>query len=54
MKKYGYNAGFAAASVAAGGTLGILIPPSIGMVIYALITEIPLGKLLIAGIIPDC
>lgn len=52
MKKYGYNAGFAAASVAAGGTLGILIPPSIGMVIYALITEMPLGKLLIAGIIP--
>jgi len=52
MKKYGYNAGFAAGSVAAGGTLGILIPPSIGMVIYALITQIPLGKLLIAGIIP--
>jgi len=52
MKKYGYDAGFAAGSVAAGGTLGILIPPSIGMVIYALITEMPLGKLLIAGIIP--
>ena len=52
MRRFGYDAGFAAGTVAAGGTLGILIPPSIGMVIYSIITDTELGRLLIAGIVP--
>lgn len=52
MRRYGYSGGFAAASVAAGGTLGILIPPSVILVIYGLITETNIGKLFIAGILP--
>lgn len=52
MKKRNYNNGLACAALAAGGTLGILIPPSIGFIFYAIITEESLGKLFIAGIIP--
>lgn len=52
MRRYRYEPGFAAASVAVGGTLGVLIPPSIGMVFYSLITGVSLAKVMIAGIIP--
>lgn len=52
MKKYKYDPGLSAACVAAGGTLGILIPPSVILVLYGVLTMEPIGKLLIAGIIP--
>ncbi len=52
MRKYGYKDSLATGSIAAGGTLGILIPPSVIMVIYGIMTEISIGKLFIAGIIP--
>jgi tripartite ATP-independent transporter DctM subunit len=52
MRRYKYNPSLATASVAAGGTLGILIPPSMGFVLYGLITEQSIGKLLISGILP--
>jgi C4-dicarboxylate transporter DctM subunit len=52
MLKAGYDKRLATGSVAAGGTLGILIPPSITMVIYGLITETSIGDLFLAGIIP--
>ena len=52
MKKLGYNDKLATGVVAAGGTLGILIPPSIVLVIYGVITETSIGKLLVAGVIP--
>ena len=52
MIKRGYNRKLAAGSIAVGGTLGILIPPSITMIIYGIITEVSIGKLFIAGIIP--
>ena len=52
MKKYQYDDSLATGSVAAGGTLGILIPPSIGFVVYGIITEQSIGKMFMAGIIP--
>ena len=52
MTKRGYNRKLAVGAIAAGGTLGILIPPSITMIIYGIITEVSIGKLFIAGIIP--
>jgi tripartite ATP-independent transporter DctM subunit len=52
MRKYGYKDSLAAAAIAAGGTLGILIPPSVIMVIYGIMTETNIGKLFIAGILP--
>jgi C4-dicarboxylate transporter DctM subunit len=52
MTKNGYQPGFAGAIVAAGGTLGTMIPPSIIMIIYGIFTETSIGKLFIAGIIP--
>ena len=52
MRKYGYSDGLSTASIAAGGTLGILIPPSVILVIYGLLTETSIGKLFIAGIVP--
>lgn len=52
MQRLGYKSGFAAASVAAGGTLGILIPPSSIMVIYGLMTETSIGALFAAGVLP--
>ncbi len=52
MVKRGYPDGIAAGSIAAGGTLGILIPPSITMIVYGISTETSIGRLFIAGIIP--
>ena len=52
MEKYGYDSGFACAAVAGGGSIGILIPPSIVLIIYGMITDLSIGKLLIAGVIP--
>jgi tripartite ATP-independent transporter DctM subunit len=52
MKRLGYDDRLASASVAAGGTLGVMIPPSILFVIYGLMTEQSIGKLLAAGILP--
>jgi C4-dicarboxylate transporter, DctM subunit len=52
MKRYRYDPGLATGCVAAGGTLGILIPPSIVMVIYGILTESSIGKLFLAGFIP--
>ncbi len=52
MRKYRYDLGLATGSIAAGGTLGILIPPSIGFVIYGILTEESIGRLLLAGILP--
>src|SRR6187549_1692072 len=52
MKKYGYSDELATGSIAAGGTLGILIPPSTIMVIYGIMTGTSIGKLFAAGIIP--
>lgn len=52
MLKYGYQPGFAAGVVAAGGTLASLIPPSGILVIYAIIVEESVGRLLLAGFIP--
>jgi tripartite ATP-independent transporter DctM subunit len=52
MKRFRYDDALATGCVAAGGTLGILIPPSTVMVIYGILTEQPIGTLFIAGIIP--
>lgn len=52
MRKFKYSPKMAAGCVAAAGTLGILIPPSIPMVIYGIMTEQSIGRLFIAGIIP--
>jgi tripartite ATP-independent transporter DctM subunit len=52
LKRYGYSGGFSNATLAAGGTLGILIPPSVILVIYAIITEQNIAKLFLAAFIP--
>lgn len=52
LRKYGYSGGFATATLAAGGTLGILIPPSVVLVIYAILTEQNIAKLFLAAFIP--
>ena len=52
MRRYGYADSLAAGSIAAGGTLGILIPPSVIMVLYGIMTSTDIGKLFIAGIVP--
>ena len=52
MRQRGYPAEIAAGSIAAGGTLGILIPPSITMIVYGIATETSIGRLFIAGILP--
>lgn len=52
MRKRGYPDGLATGSIAAGGTLGILIPPSITMIVYGIATETSIGRLFLAGIIP--
>ena len=52
MRRYGYEEGFAAGAVAAAGTLGILIPPSIILAIYAIVAEQSLPKLFAAALIP--
>jgi TRAP-type C4-dicarboxylate transport system permease large subunit len=52
MKKFGYSDGLATGAIAAGGTLGILIPPSTILVIYGIMTGTSIGKLFAAGILP--
>ncbi|MQY43791.1 TRAP transporter large permease subunit [Epibacterium sp. SM1969] len=52
MRKFGYDDRLATGSIAAGGTLGILIPPSVILIIYGLITETDIAKLFVAGILP--
>ncbi|MCT8973405.1 TRAP transporter large permease [Microbaculum marinisediminis] len=52
MRRYGYSDTLATGSIAAGGTLGILIPPSIVLVLYGVITQQDIGKLFLAGILP--
>jgi len=52
MRRHGYSDELAAGSVGIGSTLDILIPPSVGMVIYGIATQTSIGKLLIAGVIP--
>src|SRR6184192_1941721 len=52
MRKRGYSGGFAAGIIAAGGTLGILLPPSITMILFAVAAEKSLGRLFLAGIGP--
>ena len=52
MRKRGYDADLATGAIAAGGTLGILIPPSITMILYGIASETSIGRLFIAGIIP--
>lgn len=52
MRRIGYSEKLATGSIAAGGTLGILIPPSIIMVVYCLLTEQSIGKMFAAGVLP--
>lgn len=52
MVKRGYPEGIATGSIAAGGTLGILIPPSITMIVYGVATETSIGRLFLAGVMP--
>lgn len=52
MKKYGYDDQLATGTVAAAGTLGILIPPSTVLIVYGILTEQSIGSLFIAGIVP--
>jgi len=52
MRRAGYHPGFATGAIAAGGTLGIMIPPSVVFILYAALTENDASRLLIAGIIP--
>ena len=52
MRRFGYSDALASGSVAAGGTLGILIPPSVVLIIYGILTQQNIGKLFIAGILP--
>lgn len=52
MRRYGYPDQISTASIAAGGTLGILIPPSVILVFYGILTQQDIGKLFLAGLIP--
>ncbi|MFC4273364.1 TRAP transporter large permease subunit [Sneathiella chungangensis] len=52
MQKRGYPDSLAAGSIAAGGTLGILIPPSVTMIVYGIATETSIGRLFLAGVFP--
>lgn len=52
MRRYGYGGRLSTGAIAAGGTLGILIPPSTGFVLYAILTEQSIGRLFIAGVLP--
>ena len=52
MRKRGYPDSVAAGSIAAGGTLGILIPPSVTMIVYGISTETSIGRLFLAGVMP--
>lgn len=52
MRRAGYDPALAAGSVAAGGVLGVLIPPSVLLIFYAALTEVSAGKMLVAGFVP--
>lgn len=52
MRRHHYNDSISAATVAAGGTIGILIPPSVALIIYGLLADADIGKLFMAGIVP--
>ncbi|HEU5320380.1 MAG TPA: TRAP transporter large permease subunit, partial [Methylomirabilota bacterium] len=52
MRRHGYDPRLATGSIAAGGTLGILIPPSVMFLIYGILTEQSIGKLFLAGVVP--
>ncbi|NLL83062.1 MAG: TRAP transporter large permease [Lentisphaerae bacterium] len=52
MRKYGYDARLASGTVAAGGGVGMLIPPSVVFIVYGILTEQSIGKLFIAGVLP--
>ena len=52
MRRYNYPQSFATGVIAAGGTLGAMLPPSTVLAVYGIITEQDIGKLFIAGIIP--
>lgn len=52
MRKFNYDERLASGCIAAGSTIGILIPPSIGFILYGILTETSIGKLFMAGIIP--
>jgi C4-dicarboxylate transporter, DctM subunit len=52
MKRYNYNSALATGVIAASGTLGAMIPPSLGFIFYGIMTEQSIGKLFIAGIVP--
>jgi len=52
MRKRGYDADLATGAIAAGGTLGILIPPSVTMILYGIASETSIGRLFIAGVLP--
>jgi C4-dicarboxylate transporter DctM subunit len=52
MKKYKYDDALSSGTIVASATMGILIPPSVGFIIYGILTEQPVGKLFMAGIIP--
>lgn len=52
MRRFGYDPGLASGAIAAGGTLGILLPPSIVMVVYCILTEQSIGKMFAAGLLP--
>ena len=52
MRKHKYNMSFSTGCLAAGGTMGILIPPSVGFIFYAIVTEESIGRLFVAGILP--
>lgn len=52
MRRYGYGGRLSTGAIAAGGTLGILIPPSTGFVLYAILTEQSIGRLFMAGVLP--
>jgi C4-dicarboxylate transporter, DctM subunit len=52
MRRFGYKDSDSCGAVAAGGTLGILIPPSIPMIVYGIVAEQSIGKLFVAGIVP--
>ncbi|MFZ5587173.1 MAG: TRAP transporter large permease [Thermodesulfobacteriota bacterium] len=52
MKRFNYDPRLSTGCVAAGGTLGFLIPPSIGFIVYGMLTEQSIGKLLVAGVLP--
>lgn len=52
LRRYGYPAGLASATVAAGGTLGILIPPSVPLIVYAVLTQESIAKLFVAAVVP--